>query len=119
LKYLLQLTICFPSIGEWAFSNRNLIIGYIHLLTLGILMPLLIGQFIRVGCLQQNATTGRLQVVYMILVILYLALLFLQPFLSLFLIAIPFYQLLLFILSLLFFFWGVGLFTKAHGKIKY
>jgi hypothetical protein len=26
---------------------------------------------------------------------------------------------LLFILSLLFFFWGVGLFTKAHGKIKY
>lgn len=119
LKCLLQLAICFPPIGEWAFSNRNLIIGYIHLLTLGIVMPLLIGQFIRVGFLQQNATTGRLLVVYMILVILYLALLFLQPLLSLFHVVIPFYQLSLFILSLLFFFWGAGLFTKACGKIKY
>jgi hypothetical protein len=119
LKYLLQLAICFPPIGEWTFSNRNIIIGYIHLLTLGILMPLLIEQLIRLGCLPQNATTGRVLVVYMILVILYLALLFLQPFLSLFGVIIPVYQLSLFILSLLFFLWGIGLFAKTHGKIKY
>lgn len=119
LKCLLQLAICFPPIGEWTFSNRNLIIGYIHLLTLGILMPLLVRQFIRAGCLQQNATTGRLLVVYMILVILYLALLFLQPLLSLFGVIIPFYQLSLFILSLFLFFWGVALFMKTSaGKLN-
>ena len=36
LQFLCQLFIAVPLIGNWAFSSRNVIIGYIHLLTLGI-----------------------------------------------------------------------------------
>ncbi|MBE9665349.1 hypothetical protein [Mucilaginibacter boryungensis] len=117
LKCLLQLVVCFPLIGEWTFLNRNLIIGYIHLLTLGIVMPLLIGQFIRGGYLRQNASTARLLGVYMLLVVLYLFLLFLQPLLGLVGIIIPFYQLSLFIISVLFFCWGISIWIKTAASL--
>lgn len=116
LKCLLQLAICFPMIGEWTFLNRNLIIGYIHLLTLGIVTPLLLAQFNQGGWLKRTASTGGLLIIYLALTGLYLALLFLQPLLSLYAIGIPFYQLSLFILSLLFFCWGAGLFSKTCRK---
>jgi hypothetical protein len=102
IKCVFQVSICIPAIGEWTFLNRTLIIGYIHLLTLGIIMPLLIGQFTRNGLISSCKITTAGNNLYIILVIIYLGLLFIQPFLALFSIFIPGYQFLLFFLCLSF-----------------
>jgi len=102
IKCVLQVSICIPAIGEWTFLNRNLIIGYIHLLTLGIIMPLLIGQFTRNGFFNIVKTLVVAVRTYIFLVVGYLGLLFTQPLLTVFNIAIPYYQNLLFLCSVLF-----------------
>jgi len=114
LKIIFQVLICFPSPGEWAFMNRNLIIGYIHLLTLGIIMPLIIDQFIKKGFLKSGRLLNAVNWFYILLVIAYLTLLFIQPLLSLFLITIPRYQFLFFMLSL--FFLPVGSMLLSNNK---
>jgi hypothetical protein len=102
LKCLFQVLICLPLIGHWAFLNRNLVIGYIHLLTLGIIMPLLIAQLLRTGFIKMGRTVRVGNYVYILLTVVYLSLLFLQPLLALFAVNIPAYQHLLFLLCLSF-----------------
>jgi len=102
LKIIFQAMICVPAIGEWTFLNRNLIIGYIHLLTLGIIMPLIIDQFIKKGFFKNDKLLTAVNWSYIIAVVVYLVLLFIQPLLSLFLVVIPQYQFLLFALCTLF-----------------
>jgi hypothetical protein len=114
LKVIFQALICIPSVGSWTFLNRNLIIGYIHLLTLGIIMPLIIDQFIKHGFLKDTRPLNIVGRCYIILVIAYLALLFLQPLLALFSVTLPQYQLLLFILSLLFLPVGLMLLVRVN-----
>ena len=115
IKCIFQVLICIPAIGEWTFLNRNLIIGYIHLLTLGIIMPLLIGQFTRNGLIRPCKITTAGNSLYIILVIIYLGLLFIQPFLVLFSIFIPGYQFLLFFLCLSFLPVGILLLFKVKS----
>jgi hypothetical protein len=107
LKIVFQVITCVPIIGEWTFSNRNLIIGYIHLLTLGSVTPLILDQFAKRGFLGDIKKLKILNLVFMICVVIYLILLFLQPLLSLFLIIIPQYQLCLFACCILFLFIGI------------
>jgi hypothetical protein len=114
LKIIFQALICLPAIGEWAFTDRNLIIGYIHLLTLGIVMPLIIDQFIKRGLLNTGKILVATNWFYILSVVIYLTLLFIQPLLSLFSINIPQYQLLLFILCLLFLPVGLMLLSKIN-----
>jgi hypothetical protein len=109
IKCVLQLAICVPGIGDWTFLNRNLIIGYIHLLTLGIVMPLLIAQLGGINVLRTGAFFSGLKFAYVILVVTYLALLFLQPLLAIWGISIPLYQHLLFWLCAAFLGFGIGL----------
>jgi len=116
IKCVFQVSICIPAIGEWTFLNRNLIIGYIHLLTLGIIMPLLIGQFSRNGLIKRCKITTAGNNLYIILVIIYLGLLFIQPFLALFAILIPGYQFLLFLLCLAFLPVGILLLFKIKSR---
>lgn len=113
LKIIFQALICFPSIGEWTFLNRNLIIGYIHLLTLGIIMPLIIDQFIKKGFLKLDKMLNVVNWVYILSVIIYLGLLFIQPLLALFFIVIPQYQFTLFLLCSLFLPIGFFLLVKV------
>lgn len=113
-KTAIQVVICFPIIGEWAFLNRNLIIGYVHLLTLGCVVPLILDQFIR-----RNFLSGKYLLTvnwfYITAVVLYLVLLFTQPLLSLLLILIPHYPLLLLVLSAIFLFVGVLYFLQTRS----
>jgi hypothetical protein len=102
LKIIFQVLVCIPYIGEWAFLNRNLIVGYIHLLTLGTVMPIIIDQFIQKGFLKSGKTMSVATWCYVVVTVIYLSLLFIQPLLSSFLVTIPGYQFLLFILCLLF-----------------
>jgi len=102
LKSVFQVLICIPAVGGWTFPNRNLIIGYIHLLTLGTVMPLLIGQFFRSGFFNTTAALISVSQAYVVLVVAYLGLLFVQPLLILFGITIPYYQHLLFLCAVLF-----------------
>ncbi|MCQ6959250.1 hypothetical protein [Mucilaginibacter aquariorum] len=111
IKCLLQLAVCIPLIGDWAFLNRNLIIGYIHLLTLGILMPLLIEQLAGNEVFRSRVLFVWLKYIYVTLAAIYLALLFLQPLLALWGISVPHYQPLLFWLCAAFLLFGIGLFT--------
>ena len=114
LKIIFQALICFPAIGQWAFMNRNLIIGYIHLLTLGTIMPLIIDQFIKKGFLRAGKTVVIVNCFYIISVVIYLSLLFIQPLLSLFMVTIPQYQFLLFVLCLLFLPVGLMLLSRTN-----
>jgi hypothetical protein len=102
LKCIFQLFVCIPVIGNWTFINRNLIIGYIHLLTLGVIIPLLLGQFIRTGLIKCCKLITIVTVLYIILVVVYLSLLFIQPLLSMFSVLVPGYQFLLFLISISF-----------------
>lgn len=109
IKCVLQLAICVPVIGDWTFLNRNLIIGYIHLLTLGIVMPLLIGQLAGISVLRTGVFFNLLKSSYVVLVLTYLTLLFLQPLLAIWGIPIPLYQQLLFWSCAAFLGFGMGL----------
>jgi len=102
LKIIFQVLVCVPSIGEWTFLNRNLIVGYIHLLTLGTVMPVITDQFIQKGFLKTGRTIKISGWCYVIVTVVYLSLLFIQPLLSSFSITIPNYPYLLFILCFLF-----------------
>lgn len=114
LKVVFQILVCVPLIGEWTFSNRNLIIGYVHLLTLGCVTPVLLQLFTR------HLSTQYLERSYITLVVLYLVLLFIQPVLSLYRIAIPNYQHLLLCISLLFCLCGFCYYRKLYAfpKVK-
>jgi hypothetical protein len=116
-KCIFQLFVCIPAIGDWTFLNRNLIIGYIHLLTLGIIMPLLIGQLVRKGIIWYCKLITIVNILYVILVVAYLCVLFIQPLLALFSITIPSYQFLLFLLCLSFLPVGILLFLKTKSNV--
>lgn len=109
-KLIFQVLICIPIVGDWAFSSRNLIIGYVHLLTLGAITPILITQF-------NNAPQKfkRADYYYTAFTVVYLILLFIQPLLSIRDIIIPFYQLYLLITSVLFCLWGL-LYYHLHFR---
>ena len=115
-KCVFQVFVCIPAIGDWTFLNRNLIIGYIHLLTLGIIMPLLVGQFLRKGMIRSCKLVATVNFIYVIVVVTYLGLLFIQPLLMLFSITIPSYQFLLFVLCILFLPVGILLFFKLKSN---
>jgi len=114
LKIVFQALVCFPPVGQWAFLDRNLIIGYIHLLTLGIIMPLILDQFVKKGFLKTGHLLNRINGAYLAATIVYLILLFIQPLLSLYGIGIPAYPLLLLILCFLFLPVGLLLLTRTR-----
>ncbi|MBS1533056.1 MAG: hypothetical protein JSU01_22335 [Bacteroidetes bacterium] len=113
LKCIFQVIVCIPGVGEWVFSNRDLIIGYIHLLTLGIISPLILDQMIRRGFLKRSLP---LVWIYIGAAVVYVALLFLQPFLARLGVLIPDYEILLFAVSLVFLFIAVVFFFKFSFK---
>ncbi|MBS1528263.1 MAG: hypothetical protein JST19_21640 [Bacteroidetes bacterium] len=111
LKTLFQVFVCIPPVGEWVFSNRDLIIGYIHLLTLGIVTPLIFDQMLQRGYIKNcRPAIGA----YLGAAIVYLILLFTQPLLAHVGLLIPGYQFLLFGISLLFFFIPIAFFKNSH-----
>lgn len=114
LKVVFQILVCIPQIGEWTFSNRNLIIGYVHLLTLGCVTPVFLHLFTR------HLNLKYIERFYIALVVLYLVLLFIQPVLSLYRISIPNYQPLLLCISLLFCLCGLFYYRKLYpfSKLK-
>jgi hypothetical protein len=114
LKLAMQVIICIPAVGEWTFTNRNLIIGYVHLLTLGCIMPLILDQFIKRGFLVGEKSLRLINRVFISTVIIYLFLLFTQPFLLLFSWSIPVYQHLLLAVSLMFLLTGF----LYYGRLK-
>ncbi|MGN6179185.1 MAG: hypothetical protein ACTHNW_08385 [Mucilaginibacter sp.] len=112
LKIIFQLFVCIPAIGNWTFANRDLIIGYIHLLTLGIITPLIFDQMIQSGFLPRlRWGIGA----YLGAAITYLAFLFLEPLAAQFGISIPGYQLLLFVASSLFLFIAIVFLAKIKS----
>ena len=112
VKIALQVFICIPAVGEWTFANRNLIIGYVHLLSLGCIMPLILDQFTKRGFLVADRHLSIINGLFIFAVGIYLGFLFMQPLLAYFYILIPGYQLLLLIVSLLFLLIGILYFIK-------
>lgn len=112
IKVVFQVLVCVPQIGEWAFSNRNLIIGYVHLITLGCITPVIFSLFIK----QQVVRSA--EKFYVLLVVTYLAILFFQPVLGLFHIVIPHLQQCLLIVSLLFCLSGIIFYNKLLSQFK-
>ncbi len=97
LQFLFQLLIAVPVIGNWAFSSRNLIIGYIHLLTLGSLSPLIIDLFTRAGFCKPPT---KLNYLFIANTVIYLALLFGSVFLAVFKVYLPHLTFYLFVSNL-------------------
>ncbi len=95
LKVLFQVLICFPAIGEWTFNNRNLIIGYIHLIALGCISPVILQGLTESSPVISSRTGLFGKKFFIASVVALLVLLFVQPLLSLFGIWIPGYMFLL------------------------
>lgn len=108
VKVVFQLFVCVPFIGEWTFLNRNLIIGYVHLITLACVTPVIINQFIR------NQNLNVVSWFYVALTAIYLVFLFIQPALTLLEIAIPFYQYYLLIISVLYCLLGIAYYIGLY-----
>ena len=113
LKVIFQVLVCIPQIANWTFMNRNLIIGYIHLISLGSVTPIIINQFVKSGAPQYLKAFARF---YCSVTILYLVLLFLQPLLNQYAIPIPYFQYILLFISLLFCISGVFYYSKLSGS---
>jgi hypothetical protein len=113
LKVIFQILVCIPPIGEWTFANRNLIIGYVHLLTLGAITPVIINEF----CLSLYKKASKyLNGFYTALTLIYLALLFIQPLFSVWKISIPYYQHYLLAVSILYCMTGIFYFRQFFCK---
>ncbi len=93
-QFLFQVFVATPSIGKWVFSNRNLIIGYVHLITLGSLTPIILDLFKSAGLIQNIRSLDR---IFALTVIAYLLLLFGSSALLVFRIQVPNLQMLLFV----------------------
>lgn len=115
IKGVFQVLICFPSIAVWVVSDRSLIIGYIHLITLGCVMPLIIDQFCRSNFFQRSRIET-VNLLFLTGVMFYLVLLFIQPLFTLFGRSVPHFRLLLLISSLYFLVIGVLYFVKLAGS---
>ena len=100
IKSILQVFVCIPEIAEWIFFNRNLIIGYIHLITLGCVSPIILDLFVKRNIFKSERGLSRTNLLYIWWVISYLVLLFLQPLLSVCGINIPYFQMILLLISL-------------------
>lgn len=109
LKVLFQLIICVPQIGEWAFLNRNLIIGYVHLISLGCVTPVLVWKFAQFS---GTEVMRNLTISYCLLTIMYLATLFLQPLLLIYGITVPYFQFSLLLVSVLYCGWGISFYRR-------
>ncbi len=99
LKLIFQVLICVPVIGNWVFGERNLIVGYIHLLTLAVIMPLILDLFFKYKFFKPGTAIIVVNRIFVLSVATYLFLLFIQPLLLLFKIQIPYYQHLLLVIS--------------------
>lgn len=115
LKVLFQPLICFPDLGNWVFANRNVIIGYIHLLMLGAISPIIIGNFIKLGYMK-HSKIHILAGAFALNTVVYVAALFLQPLLATLGICIPFFQPLLLIISLGFLLLAIMFIRTAFAK---
>lgn len=113
LKVLFQLAVFVPFIGDWAFLNRNLVIGYVHLISLGIVSPVLIWRFAK---LMGAEGLKQLNLFYFVLTVLYLAALFLQPLLHSGGITIAYFQYYLLLVSVLYCIWGLFYYKKLFSK---
>ncbi len=98
LQFLFQILVAFTAIGNWTFGSRNLIIGYVHLLTLGSLSPLIIDLFTKAGFLKN---ISKVNYVFVAITVFYLLLLFGSEFLAVFQIYIPNLGLLLFVTNIM------------------
>lgn len=118
LKSILQLLICFPPLGDWVFMNRNLIIGYVHLITLASVTPLILDQFRERGLLPATRPSGLPDAIYLLSTAAYLGLLFLQPLLSLGGIHISHFHTCLLLVSILLVAAGAGYCLVTFGQAK-
>jgi hypothetical protein len=108
LKVIFQVPACFPPIGDWVFSNRNLIIGYIHLLTLGIIMPIILQLFVSSGMVKATFLFQKLNLLFIATTVLYLLVLFVQPAAAFFNVSIPNLQIFLLAIAIIFLLVGVA-----------
>lgn len=113
LKTIFQVFVCVPAIAVWTFSSHDLIIGYIHLLTLGTITPLMLDQMIRRGFLKP---LPRAIWTYLVASVGYIAALFLQPFLARFGILLPGYEWWLFGICVLFLFAAAAFLPRIKGS---
>ncbi|HEY1023857.1 MAG TPA: hypothetical protein VGE26_01730 [Sphingobacteriaceae bacterium] len=114
LKVVLQVLICLPSVGDWVFGNRNLIIGYVHLITLGCITPVILDLFEKNGFFGNANNLKVIHFGYLAVVVLYLGLLFGQPLLGYFGILVPHMQICLLVISVMFVVAGLAYYKRVR-----
>lgn len=117
IRAFLQIFVCFPEVGSWVFSNRNLIIGYVHLLVLGAVMPIILQQFISAHLIKLNAVLKVVNVLFVIWTVVYLISLFVPPILGLFQIIVRQLQMVLLVVAIGFVSLGI-LYLWAFSKME-
>jgi hypothetical protein len=114
LKILMQALSVIPSITHFAFGFRPIVIGYLHMVLLGLVSFFIMGFFVQVKLIRLDTSLGRTGMILFIAgVSLMEALLMLQGLYSIWFMAIPKASHVLFVFSLLIF---VGLLFLLLGQ---
>lgn len=117
LKVVFQIFVCVPLIGDWVFFNRNLIIGYVHLIMLGAVTPMILDLLTQSSVIKSTKQQKNTNIFYVFVTCFYLLILFIQPFLLLFNIIMPYVENILLINAILLMFAGICYF-RASLKVN-
>lgn len=67
VKILIQTAVVFPVIATVAYTIRNFVVGFIHLILLGVMTPLLLGMAGKLGIIRFERTSAKLSVILFLL----------------------------------------------------
>ncbi len=117
-KILTQMGICIPDLGNWVFASRNIIIGYIHMIMLGVVSPTIFQSMSYWGWIKSRKVIT-LNLAFALLSGLYVGLLFVQSLLARWTFSIPFFKELLLVISVLLAAVGLGYFACCLLKNRF
>ena len=115
IKIFLQLFSTLPALSQWAFGFRPIVIGYLHLMFLGVITIFILGFIRSASFFQLNASIKFGTTLFVVGIVLNQLMLMIQGMEAMIYIGIPFMNELLFIAAIIMF---IGLFFLNTGSIK-
>lgn len=115
IKLFLQLFSTIPALSQWAFGFRPIVIGYLHLMFLGVVTIFILGFIRSAGIFQLNASIKFGTTLFVLGIMLNQLMLMIQGMEAIIYIGISFMNELLFVAAIIMF---IGLFFVNTGALK-
>jgi len=115
IKISLQLFSTIPTLSQWAFGFRPIVIGYLHLMLLGVITLFIIGFIHAAGFFQINKYIKTGIIVFVVGIVINQLILMIQGMEAIIYIGIPYMNEFLFIAAIIMF-TGLLLFNLGHSR---